>query len=69
MLSGLTTRNTGQTQNTVHASNPLGPYVTFAFDLAIFLQDLVLVPINFFVFLINSGVPLSLFGVVIFPGF
>jgi hypothetical protein len=49
--------------------NPLGPYVTFAFDLAIFLQDLALVPINFFVFLINSGVPLSLFGVVIFPGF
>jgi len=49
--------------------NPLGPYVAFAFDLAIFLQDLVLVPINFFAFLINSGVPLSLFGVVIFPGF
>jgi hypothetical protein len=49
--------------------NPLGPYVTFAFDLAILLQDLILVPVNFFVFLINSGVPLSLFGVVIFPGF
>jgi hypothetical protein len=49
--------------------DPIGPYVAFAFDLAIFLQDLALVPINFFVFLINSGVPLSLFGVVIFPGF
>jgi hypothetical protein len=50
-------------------NNPFGPYVTFAFDLAFLSLELLLVPINFFVFLINSGVPLSLFGAVIFPGF
>jgi hypothetical protein len=49
--------------------NPLGPYVAFAFDLAILSLNLILVPINFFVYLIQHGVPLALFGVVIFPGF
>ena len=50
-------------------NNPLGPFVTFAFDLAFLSLGLLLVPLNFFVFLINSRVPLALFGVVIFPGF
>ena len=49
--------------------NPLGPYVAFAFDLAILSLDLLLVPLNFFVFLIQHGVPLDVFGVLIFPGF
>ncbi len=49
--------------------NPLGPYVAFAFDLAILSLDLLLVPLNFFVFLIQHGVPFALFGLVIFPGF
>ncbi len=49
------------------------PYLAFAFGVAYlsaFLsQELLLAAWNFFVFLINSGVPLELFGVVIFPGF
>jgi hypothetical protein len=47
----------------------LGLYATFASDVPVFAQDLLLAALNFFVFLINAGVPLSLFGVVIFPGF
>jgi len=53
----------------IAANNPIGPFVTFAFDLALLSLDLLLVPLNFFVFLINSGVPLDVFGVLIFPGF
>jgi hypothetical protein len=46
----------------------LGLYATFAFDVPVFIHDLLLAALNFFVFLINSGVPLALFGVPIFPG-
>jgi len=49
------------------------PYLAFAFGaayLSAFLSlELLLAAWNFFVFLINSGVPLEVFGVVIFPGF
>jgi hypothetical protein len=65
--------SSGASANAIAASlgvnNPLGPYATFAFGVLVLSQDLLLVPLNFFVFLINSGVPLSLFGVTIFPGF
>ncbi|MGO9384376.1 MAG: PE family protein [Mycobacterium sp.] len=57
----------GQVLNNV--TNFLDPLVTFAFDLAFLSLELLLVPLNFFVFLINSGVPLEVFGILIFPGF
>jgi hypothetical protein len=50
-------------------NNFLAQLGAFAFDVAFLSLQLLLVASNFFVFLINSGVPLALFGVVIFPGF
>jgi hypothetical protein len=40
----------------------------FVRELGIFSVDLLLVPINFFIFLLKSGVPFQLFGLRLFPG-
>jgi hypothetical protein len=60
--------SSGASANAVAASSgtSLQPFVI---DLTIFAKDLLLVSTNFFFFLIRSGVPFQLFGVVIFPGF
>jgi PE family len=39
----------------------------FVRELGIFAVDLLLVPINFFIFLLKSGVPFHLFGLGLFP--
>ena len=44
-------------------------FETFTSDVVVFTQDLLHAELNFFAFLIGSGVPFALFGVTIFPGF
>jgi len=53
----------------IGVNNPLGQLAYFAYGVCVLSLDLLLVPLRFFAFLINSGVPLGFFGVVIFPGF
>ena len=53
----------------ISVNNPLGQLAYFAYGVCVLALDLLLVPLRFFAFLINSGVPLGFFGVVIFPGF
>ena len=62
------TASSGASANATAASSGTS-LPAFVLDLSIFARDLLLVPINFFIFLIHSGVPFKLFGVVIFPGF
>jgi hypothetical protein len=50
-------------------TNTLGQLAYFAFGVVVLLLDSLLALFRFFAFLIISGVPFELFGVVIFPGF
>jgi len=50
-------------------SNPFGQLAYFAYGVGVLFLDVLLAAWNFFAFLISSGVPFALFGLVLFPGF